>query len=369
LYAHSDVGLVTPLIDGMNLVAKEYIACQRDHAGVLILSEFAGAAGELFNAIIVNPYDAQGVAEALREALALSAEEKLSRNKPMRERIVKYDARHWARSFIDRLNSAREESTAPNGHRIEELGQRLNAAVVAQKPVALFLDYDGTLREIERRPEAAKPNPALRELLERLRNRPNLDVTLISGRTSDDLEAWLGEYPFTLIAEHGAALRLALARQWKRLDAGVNYAWKEEMLHILRLYEQSTPGSFVEEKATSIVWHYRNTDPEFGAWKAHQLAVELGAIMANEPVQIRHGRKIIEVSAATISKGAAVSRLLQRNNYELAVCAGDDQTDESMFELEAANLVSIKVGSSPTRARYRVHDPVELRKFLQVALL
>jgi trehalose 6-phosphate synthase/phosphatase len=368
LYAQSDVGLVTPLIDGMNLVAKEYIACQREHAGVLILSEFAGAAGELFNAIMVNPYDAEGVAEALREALAMPNEEKTLRNKPMRERVLKYDARYWARSFIDQLGAARDETSTPDGNRIEELSQRLHAAVAAQKRIALFLDYDGTLREIVRDPGAAKPNAGVLDLLARLRDRPNLEVTLISGRTSDDMAAWLGDFPFTLVAEHGSALRRAGAREWERLDAGISYAWKEEMLDILRSYERTTPGSFVEEKKTSLVWHYRNTDPEFGTWKAHQLAMELGAIMANQPVEIRQGRKIIEASSSQISKGAAVRRLLRERSYDLALCAGDDQTDESMFELEAANLLTIKVGSAPSRAIYRLPDPAEFRKFLGDAL-
>jgi trehalose 6-phosphate synthase/phosphatase len=368
LYAHSDVGLVTPLIDGMNLVAKEYIACQTEGAGVLILSEFAGAAGELFNAMIVNPYDAEGVARALREALDLSPEETAARIKPMRERVLKYDARHWARTFIDQLKSGREESAAPTGDQLEKVAQELHAALEAEKSIALFLDYDGTLREIERDPNAARPNEGVRALLDSLRDRPHLDVTLISGRTSDHLAAWLGDYPFTMIAEHGAALRRGGREEWERLDVGVTYGWKEEILPILRIYEQSTPGSFVEEKKTSVVWHYRNTDPEFGAWKAHQLAVELGAIMANQPVEIRHGRKIIEASAAAISKGTAVRRVLQEKYHDLALCAGDDQTDESMFALNVPNLITIKVGSSPSRAQYRISTPAEFREFLQTAL-
>lgn len=369
LYAASDVGLVTPLIDGMNLVAKEYIACQREHAGVLILSEFAGAANELFNAILVNPYDAHGVAAALREALALSPEERARRNKPMRERVMKYDAQHWARSFIDELAATEEETATFAPNELAAAARELRTAITAQQPVALFLDYDGTLREIEREPQAARPNEPVRRLLEALRDRPNLDVTLISGRTSDDLEEWLGEYPFALIAEHGAALRAAGSRQWERLDRGVSYAWKEPVLRVLHSYEQSTPGSFVEEKQTSLVWHYRNTDPEFGTWKAHKLAQELHDLMANQPVEIRHGRKIIEATAAQISKGAAVARLLEERQYALALCAGDDQTDESMFELpEPPPLITIKVGAQPSRARYRLPSPAAFREFLAEAL-
>ena len=368
LYASSDVGLVTPLIDGMNLVAKEYIACQREHAGVLILSEFAGAVGELFNAIIVNPYDARGVADALREALALSPEDRAARNRPMRERVMKYDARHWARRFIDHLRAVQEEEVQPGTNDLAEIRQRLGGAIAAAEPVALFLDYDGTLREIVRDPGAAKPNEGVRAVLDALCDRPNLDVTIISGRRSDDMGAWLGGYPFALLAEHGAALRRAGTQAWERLDAGISYAWKEPVLEILRLYEQSTPGSFVEEKRTSLVWHYRNTDPEFGTWKARQLTQELNDMMASQPVEIRHGRKIIEASSAQISKGAAINRLLQKKPYAIALCAGDDQTDESMFELAAPNLISLKVGSHPTRARYCLRDPAELRRFLQEAL-
>jgi trehalose 6-phosphate synthase/phosphatase len=309
------------------------------------------------------------VAEALREALALPEEERQARNKPMRDRVMKYDAGHWARTFMEQLRAASEEEIAPETGRIQQLAESLGAAVADRRQIALFLDYDGTLREIERDPRAARPNENVRTLLAALRDHRQFDVTVISGRTSNDLAGWLGDYPFALIAEHGAAIRRAGTKEWEMLDDGVSYAWKEEMLPILRSYEQSTPGSSVEEKKTSLVWHYRNTDPEFGAWKAHQLAVELGAMMANEPVKIHHGRKIVEASASTISKGAAVQRLLAEKQYDLALCAGDDQTDESMFELKMPNLITIKVGPLPSRAQYRIATPTEFRAFLRNALL
>ena len=105
LYSIADAAVVTPLIDGMNLVAKEYLACQRDGAGPLILSEFAGAAEELFNALIVNPYDAQAVAESIARALAMPPEERRARNTPMRERVMTFDAQRWAKTFIDDLTA------------------------------------------------------------------------------------------------------------------------------------------------------------------------------------------------------------------------------------------------------------------------
>ena len=365
LYALADIALVTPLIDGMNLVAKEFIACQRENAGLLILSEFAGAAEELFNALLVNPYDSAAVAETLTDALALTAEEKRTRILPMRERVMRYDARHWARSFINDLMSGPTSQARTVETDIREARDQVEQAFSAGKPIALFLDYDGTLREIELNPRAATPNAGIESLLRRLGQHPNLDVTIISGRSQEDLEAFLGGHPFRLIAEHGASLRAPGKKEWERLDRNINYAWKEELLAIFRLYEQATPGSTIEEKHSSIVWHYRKADEEFGAWKANQLTEELSALTANHPIKVRHGKKMVEVTAAENNKGAAVARVLDENDdYEVALCAGDDLTDESMFELNRPRILTIKVGSGPTLARFRVPDPAAFRQFL-----
>jgi trehalose 6-phosphate synthase/phosphatase len=122
----------------------------------------------------------------------------------------------------------------------------------------------------------------------------------------------------------------------------------------------------IEEKHSSIVWHYRKADEEFGGWKANQLTEELSALTANHPIKMRHGKKMVEVTAAENDKGAAVARVLEQNDdYEIALCAGDDLTDESMFELTGTRLLSIKVGAGPTQARFRISDPANLRKFLE----
>ena len=363
LYATADVGMVTPLIDGMNLVAKEYIACQRDHQGALILSEFAGAAEELSNATLVNPYDARTVAEKLTEALALSDEEKRACNEPMRARVMKFDAQHWARTFIEQLR-ATETAQAAAEEGVESAAEQLREAIASEERVALFLDYDGTLREMEREPRAAKPTDEIRGLLEQLNEHEQIDLFIVSGRSHQDLESFFPEPIFGCVAEHGAAIRRAGQADWEQWDRDVSYAWKDEIRDVLRLYEQSTPGSWVEEKRTSLVWHFRNTDPEFGTWKAHQLTHELGTMMANEPVKIRQGRKIVEITSAEVSKGGAIRRLLHERDYAAVLCAGDDQTDESMFELDAANLISVKIGSEPSRARFRLRDPAAFRAFL-----
>lgn len=368
LYSIADAAVVTPLIDGMNLVAKEFLACQRDGAGPLILSEFAGAAEELFNALIVNPYDTQAVADAIARALAMPPEECRERNAPMRERVMTFDAQRWAKSFIGDLTAqmpAAPETTAAD---LDAAARRLAEAIRAGQKVALFLDYDGTLREFERDPDAARPTAEIRALFARLAAVPNLDVTLISGRKAEDLEAFIGEGRFGLIAEHGASVRRPGAQEWEQTDGQISYAWKEQVRPVLRLYEESLPGSRVEEKRTSLVWHYRRADPEFGEWTANQLAEQLGAMTANTPVQVRHGQKIVEIVSAQVSKGTAVSRCLQEEKPTLALCAGDDATDESMFALEGDNLIAVKIGAGPTKAQCRLPDPVAFRRFLQEAI-
>jgi len=353
----------------MNLVAKEFVVCQRENAGSLILSEFAGAAEELFNAFLVNPYDVRAVAETLSTALALSTEQKRALIDPMRERVIRYDARHWARSFIHDLSTLVIPDPDMSGADIEEAHNRIAQTMSAGNRVALFLDYDGTLREIEREPSLAKPTPALHDFLQRVAKLTKVDVTIISGRSRDDIQAWLGAYPFRLIAEHGARRRQPGSQVWEQLDCTVNYAWKEELLNILRLYEEATPGSLIEEKRSSLVWHYRMADREFGEWKARKLTRQLAALAANQPIQVHHGKKIVEVSAAQVNKGAAVARVLaEEHPYECVLCAGDDRTDESMFTLNTPGLLSVNVGGGPTQAGYRVADPAQLREFLVKAL-
>jgi trehalose 6-phosphate synthase/phosphatase len=226
------------------------------------------------------------------------------------------------------------------------------------------LDYDGTLREIVEDPDAAYPTPALEQLFSRLEEAPDLDVYIVSGRKPADLERWLGRYRFTLVAEHGIYHRPVGTGEWLETVPGVDFSWKEEILPIFKHYEDSTPGSHVEEKQSSVVWHYRRSDPEFGRWKANQLMGELYGVISNLPVAIHHGKAIVEASSLQVSKGIALEMLLGQSKPGLVLCAGDDQTDESMFTTSIENVVSIKVGPGDTGAKYRVRNPREFRELL-----
>lgn len=363
LYSLADVCLVTPLIDGMNLVAKEYVSCQEENPGVLILSEFAGAAEELFNAISVNPYDVRQVAHALERALEMPKDERRERMRQMRSRVTSFDAQYWAQSFCQDL--VNHDYRAASLDMSEEAERAILERLRSAKRIGCFLDYDGSLREFESEPHRAFPDSEILELIDRLQRVAYVDTYMISGRNKHQLDAWFGQFEITLVAEHGYAFRRPGRAEWDLLNEAADFSWKPRVVEILRDYEGETPGSFVEEKRSALVWHYRKSDPEFGSWKAHTLAGELYEMMANLPVEIHHGKKIVEVSSIYVNKGAAMERFMHEGHYDLGFCAGDDQTDETMFRLERDDMLSVKIGDGPTQATYRVRDPRRFRALLR----
>ena len=367
LYSIADVALVTPLVDGMNLVAKEFIACQGYHPesydpGVLILSEFAGAAQELLNAIIVNPYDKLEVANSLEKALTMPLAERQERMNYMTARVMQFDSSHWADGFLMQLISHREKLPQPQ-NMLENENIILQALHQAKRP-ALFLDYDGTLRDFEDKPEDATPDLHLKGIFTQLANSA-IDIFIISGRPASFLEQWLGDYPFTLIAEHGNCYRLPGESDWQSLNNNTDHNWKNPVVDIFRLYEGSTPGCTIEEKQTSVVWHYRQCEPVYAKWKANQLVHDLYDMLGNSPVEIHHGKRIVEVSSIHINKGRAVEHFINQHNYDRIICAGDDQTDETMFRVESDALISIKIGEGDSLAQHRIAGVIPFLNLLQ----
>ena len=263
-----------------------------------------------------------------------------------------------------------ERGDGPGRSDATEAACRITDALRGGRPVAMFLDYDGTLREIEPDPAAATPTAPLRALFDELAADRRFAVTIVSGRTPRDLESFLDGYCFGLVAEHGAATRRAESRQWELVDDGVGGAWQEPIGDILRRAVECVPGSFIEPKRTSLVWHYRRSDAEAGERKAVEMLTELSALVAGLPLCVRKGKKIIEVTPSAVTKGGAVGRLVEEwdNRQGLVVVAGDDATDESMYGLAVPDVVSIKVGEGPTAARYGLPAPADLRRLLEQVL-
>ncbi|MFC4994390.1 bifunctional alpha,alpha-trehalose-phosphate synthase (UDP-forming)/trehalose-phosphatase [Rubritalea tangerina] len=360
LYALADVCMVTPIVDGMNLVAKEFIDCKypshRARPGVLILSEFAGAAHEMSHAILVNPHDTAGVAQAIHTALDMDEPQMWKRIHAMQRRLELNDAGAWAKRFLADLSSATSLSHCPQHASAKSLGIDLKSQLDSGKTLALFLDYDGTLREFTQAPEDAIPSPSLLELLHKLSHHPQVQLAIVSGRPKSFLDQHLGHLPLHFVAEHGYYWKTQDMQDWQLLNPHVDTSWKELILPQLEEAVSLTPGSEIEVKHSSIVWHYRQADPEFGLWRAKGLLSELTSTTASHPVSVHHGQKIIEVASQLVNKGVAVERLLKQWQPDIALAAGDDVTDESMFALHSDSstpLHTIKVGLGDTRANQR----------------
>jgi trehalose 6-phosphate synthase/phosphatase len=363
LYAAADVLWVTSLRDGMNIVAKEYVACQSRDPGVLIVSEFAGVAQELGEALRVNPYDEIASASAMGRALDMPRDERSERMAALTERVVGGNAAAWRDRFIRSLREAVREREDHRRTEAPQLDPGALAEAAAGGSALLCLDYDGTLVEIAPRPENARPTRRVLEVLRRLAGvGEGMSVALVSGRRADDLERWFGDVPgLWLVAEHGAVLRSPITREWQALRAGAGDAWKLRVRPVLEDFAARLPGSLIEEKVLSIAWHYRLADREFGSWLAHELATTLENQLGGSDLRVLRGRAVVEVRYAWATKGEAYAALVaQGPDTGIVVAVGDDETDEELFERLAPDDWTIKVGRGPTAARWSVDGPDEV---------
>ncbi|MGE5235630.1 MAG: bifunctional alpha,alpha-trehalose-phosphate synthase (UDP-forming)/trehalose-phosphatase [Acidobacteriota bacterium] len=366
LYRHAGVMLVTPLRDGMNLVAKEYVASKRNGGdGVLILSEFAGAATELGDALLVNPYDTESIAAALYQALVMPAAERRARMLALIEQVWQRDVRRWGESFLRSLVETNTSSQVfpPRLAGPARLG--LKSAWGDSRERLVLLDYDGTLLKIFPRPELARPDRALMTLLAWLAKLRGVSVVVVSGRDRTTLEGWLGSLPVGLVAEHGRWMRHR-HEGWEDLLDGRSPMWLAPVTSLFREAAETTPGSLVEVKTASVAWHYRGVNPEQADTRARELMNRLEGLPADPPINIIQGKCVIEARVAGINKGSAILALLaDRPPTDFLFAAGDDETDEQLFAQLPPTAWSIHIGSSSSRARFSLPDPGALRALLQ----
>ncbi len=368
LYLIADIALVTPLRDGMNLVAKEYLAARPDGTGVLVLSETAGAAEELGEAIIVNPHDEEEMVEGLRQALTMSLDEQRHRNLVMRRRLARYDTMRWARDFMQELKSLRE---ARNLRLPRRMSGKTPAELVDKyreaKRRLFLLDYDGTLVPFAATPEGASPDSELIALLKDLAKDSKNTLVAISGRDSNTLERWLGDVGINLVAEHGAHIRLAGKDEWENTVQGVEEGWKEKLRPVFDVFVDRTPGSLLEEKGAALVWHYRRSEPGLGSQRAAELTEALEGYVANTSLHILQGHKVVEVKPSSVSKGRAAQPWIQaEERFDFIFAVGDDVTDEALFEVVPEDQWTVKVGVPETsQAKFFVSNPDEVRALLR----
>lgn len=368
LYSTADVAVFPSLRDGLNLMAKEYVAARGGETGVLVVSEFAGVSKELVESVVVNPRDKDGFAHSLMKALEMPLEEQRKRMQGMRERLKSYDARRWAKDFLSSLSKVKQLQRA---FEINVMSDESERKLIEQYKCAerrlFFLDYDGTLVPFVEEPSEAVPSEEILLVLERLCGQSENTVVLISGRDKDTLYNWFGGLRIALVAEHGIWVKEWDASEWKQVDVSLS-DWKGKIKSILELYTDRCPGSFIEEKDFSIAWHYRKSDPFLSTIIANELVLELTHLTANMNVSILSGDKVVEIRPMGANKGRVALSWISKEKWDFIFAAGDDATDEDLFAALPENAYPIKVGLGTSKAKFNLSSPqkmVELLKKLE----
>jgi trehalose 6-phosphate synthase/phosphatase len=363
LYSAANVCLINPMRDGMNLVSKEYVASRTQNDGVLILSEMAGASHELIDALIVNPNNVIQVKDTIIEALNMPVNEQQQRMTQMRQLVSKFNVNHWVALIMERLNEVKlMQRSMQTRHVHSATAQSIINRYHNTSKRIIFLDYDGTLVNFKPTAEQAIPDQELYTILTQLCADPNNHLVIISGRKHENLEDWFGDKNIYLIAEHGAWFKQQ-GMEWHKIN-GLSTSWKKEIQGIFEKYVDRTPGSFIEEKTYSLVWHYRKAQPGLGELRANELINTLKFLATDKGLQLLPGDKVIEVKNMEINKGKAALSLVEQCDYDFIMALGDDFTDEDLFKSLPDSSISIKIGTGASAAKFYLNNPKEVRGLL-----
>jgi trehalose 6-phosphate synthase/phosphatase len=365
MYTAGDVALITPVRDGMNLVCKEYIASRKDKKGVLILSEMAGAAAELGEALIINPVDAQDIADAIDRAFKMPVDEQMKRMITMQARIRNYDVFAWTNDFFSQMSMLEQENDYLRQVFLTQKGMNLireNYHKAIKR--ILFFDYDGTLAPIVKDPAQAIISQELKTLIQDLAKQDT--VVIISGRDRHFLSNLFIALPVHIVAEHGALIKTKESSDWL-LDESYEENWKDSIRPILELYARRCPGAFIEDKETSLAWHYRTADDkEYALRRAQELVWQLRSFIQPElKLQIVDGNKVVEVKKTSFDKGTAARAFVEKGDYDFILAMGDDTTDEDMFIALPNTAYTIKIGDDLSAARNHIRSQEEVLNFLR----
>jgi len=403
LYAISDACIVTSTRDGMNLVSFEYISCQEEKKGVLILSEFAGAAQSLLGSIVINPWNSEDISNAIYKALTMPEDVREKNHEQQFKYVQKYTAAHWGKSFISELKSVSEEYNNENFKILtpDILLEKLNKST---KKKLIMIDYDGTLTSTHKLPEFAKPNKALDKLLRDLQNVENTYIYILSGRSRVYLDRWFNDIGLGLSAEHGCfykhnkkwikdynikeklknnkTLQHTLfsgnksTQGWLALIDEVESPWRDTIRPLLQYYTKRTPGSFIEEKEINMSWNYRNADPIFGSWQASELLHDLENIISYMAVTVVIGNKVVELRPSIIDKSTAARAILTdfkaQDEYDFVMYIGDGKEDEVVFsylneitDIDQDSVITAVVGKKQFNVKYYIENVEKVNELLK----
>lgn len=360
-YHISDVCLVNPFRDGMNLVAKEFVATKRDGKGVLILSEMAGASIELVDALIINPANLKEIENAIVQALAMPEEEQKAAISNMQEIISKQHVGQWAKDFVEELIAVKKKNEKLHQKIVGKSNfNEIKQAYERSRNRLIILDYDGTLAGFHSDPKKASPTPDILKLLEKMCKDSSNRIVISSGRDKQTLERWLGHLPLDMAAEHGTSYK----EHGKWRSHFQKTKWDIEITNIMKYTVKKTPHSKLEIKETALVFHYRDVDVWLAELRVTQLINALLNPCSRKNLQIMKGNKIVEVKPSEYNKGTEALRIMNQSDYDFIMAIGDDTTDEEMFMVLPDDAITIKVGKTSNVARYNIPRQLQTIGFL-----
>lgn len=372
LYRLADILLVTSKRDGMNLVALEYLAAQDpSKPGEVLLSEFTGAISTLSHVVSINPWDTLGTGNAIADALRTSPKERIPKYQVMMGHLENYTATHWAKSFMYSLEVKTE--LIPPKARVDIQINKSQVVLpdefkerIKKSNLLMMLDYDGTLTPIVESPEDALLPRKTASVLKSLLSQKNIEIVVVSGRDSQFLGEQLKDINVSMAAEHGAKFYSVDKKRWQSLVHTDKRMWYSMAYQIMEDYTGRVPGSFVEKKEYALSWHYRKSPADFANYQARKLEEDLQIGLANIPVTVLPGKKIVEVRAMEANKGSFARWYLDTygQDAKVIIAIGDDRTDEDLFASLPEDSLSIKVGAEETRAMYKIGAQEDLVPFL-----
>ncbi|XP_052182211.1 probable alpha,alpha-trehalose-phosphate synthase [UDP-forming] 7 [Diospyros lotus] len=406
-YTIAECVVVTAVRDGMNLTPYEYIVCRQGISdsssesdepkkSMLVTSEFIGCSPSLSGAIRVNPWNVEAAAEALNEAISMVDSEKELRHEKHYKYVSTHDVAYWSRSFFQDLERTckdhfrrrcwgiglsfgfRVVALDPNFRKLSV--EAIVSAYSRAKSRAILLDYDGTLM-----PQTSinkTPSQEIISFINKLCDDARNTVFIVSGRARESLGKWFSPCEkLGIAAEHGYFLMWSKGKEWETCMQNNDFGWIQMAEPVMKLYTESTDGSYIETKESALVWHHRDADPGFGSSQAKEMLEHLESVLANEPVEVRSGQFIVEVKPQGVSKGGVAEKIFtsmaeRGRQADFVLCVGDDRSDEDMFEIigdsinsgilsSNASVFACAVGQKPSKARYYLDDTTEVTNMLE----
>ncbi|GKU92397.1 hypothetical protein SLEP1_g6130 [Rubroshorea leprosula] len=403
-YTIAECVVVTAVRDGMNLTPYEYIVCRQGVSelesssesvipkkSMLVVSEFIGCSPSLSGAIRVNPWNIESTAEAMNEAISMPDAEKQLRHEKHYRYVSTHDVAYWSRSFFQDMERTCKDHFRRHcwgiglgfGFRVVALDPNFRKLSIdhivsvyhRSKNRAILLDYDGTLM-----PQTSinkTPSSEVISIINTLCADVNNTVFVVSGRGKESLGKWFSPCEkLGVAAEHGYFMRWSANDEWETCGQSSDFGWMEMAEPVMKLYTESTDGSYIETKETALVWQHRDADPGFGCTQAKEMLDHLESVLANEPVAVRSGQFIVEVKPQGLSKGLVAEKILTSmaesgKQADFVLCIGDDRSDEDMFEIigsaissgvlsSSTSVFACTVGQKPSKAKYYLDDTSEV---------